>query len=381
MPNFSRMWQSRPVQLGLAGVGIIGLVVSSILLIRLFNPAPVNPANEYAGVFTGSTSNGDETVEGAIDTDSFPAEYLDSVGDIVYAPNGDAYFTNQNLNQIFLLRDGTAEVFAGTGEQGWRDGPVAQAKFTAPTALDMDSSNNLYIADRGNHRIRVIDLEEQTVVTLAGAGEIQWGPGGLSDGSRSTALFNQPNGLAVSPNGNLYVADSGNNAIRLITGDGVTTVAGSLEAESGFADGPGTDALFKNPRGIKFLNDTTLLIADTGNNRIRALNITDNTVSNFAGSGRLGVADGTAEEAQFNNPTDIEIASNGTVFITDGLNHLVRAIPLDNRVYSLAGTGSAGYRDGPLNEAQFNNPTAISESNEGALLVVDTGNKTIRQLR
>lgn len=380
MPNLSRLWQSRPFQITLAAVGAISIIISTIVLIRLFNPAAENPADNYGGVFTGGSATVDgQEVTGEIDTDSFPSEYLVSVGDIVYAPNGDAYFTNQDANQIFLLRDGKAEIFAGTGEQGWRDGGLEQSKFTSPTAIDIDSNGNLYVADRGNHRIRVINIEEETVVTLAGGGEIQWGPGELRDGSRATSFFNQPNGLAVAPNGSIYVADSANHAIRLITGDGVITVAGN--GTPGFADGDSSISQLRNPRGIEFLDDTTLVIADSGNNRIRSLNIATNELTTLAGDGRIAISDGPALDASFQNPTDVEVANNGSVFVTDMLNHVVRVIARDGRVYTLAGTGAPGYQDGELSQAQFNNPTAISESNSGALLVVDTGNQTIRQLR
>lgn len=380
MPNLSRLWKSRPFQIALAVIGAISIIASAIILFRLFNPSPENPADNYAGVFTGggTTADGEEIV-GEIDTESFPAEYLESVGDIVYAANGDAYFTNQDLNQVFILREGEAKVFAGTGEQGWRDGAIDQSKFTAPTAIDIDNNGNLYIADRGNHRIRVIDISDETVVTLAGGGDIQWAPSELRDGDRTTARFNQPNGLAVASNGNVYVADSANHSIRLITGDGVTTVAGN--GEEGFSNGSAGASQLKNPRGIEFLDENTLLIADSGNNRIRALDITTNRLTTLAGDGRLAIADGPALEASFQNPTDVEVANDNSIFVTDMLNHVIRTIASDGRVYTLAGTGAAGYQDGPLNQSQFNNPTAISESNTGSLLVVDTGNKTIRQLR
>jgi sugar lactone lactonase YvrE len=380
MPNFSRLWQSRPFQITLAAIGVVSIIVSTIVLVRLFNPSAENPISDYDGVFTGSTTNAEgEEVAGEIDTSSFPEEYLSAVSDIVYADNGDAYFTNQNTNQVFLLRDGTASVFAGTGESGWRDGSVDQAKFTGPSALDLDTSGNLYVVDKGNHRIRVIDISEETVVTLAGGGEIGYGPGALRDGDRAEALFNQPDGIAIAPNGNVYVADTENHSIRLVTAEGVITVAGNGEA--GFRDGASQISQLSSPEGLDFLDKNTLVIADKRNGRIRTLDINTNELTTLAGNGRTSIADGPATQASFHNPTDIEVANNGSIFITDRLNHVIRVIALDDRVYTLAGTGSAGYQDGPLSQAQFNNPTAITESTSGALLVVDEGNQTIRQLR
>jgi len=375
MGRLQAFWRSRPVQISIGAAGVIALIVSAIFLVRLFNPTVESPAASFEGVFSGTTNaEADE-----IDENSFPSDWLASVGDIVYAANGDAYFTNQDLNQIFLLRDGTAEVFAGTGEAGYRDGSREQAKFTSPTALALDGSGNLYVTDRGNHRIRVINIASGTVITLAGGGEIEWAPGALLDGTRANARFNNPNGIAIAPSGNVYVADTGNNAIRLITADSVVTVGGQTEA--GFADGSGSDALFNEPRGLDFLNETTLLIADSGNNRIRALNLQTGEFTTFAGNGRNSIADGPKLSASFQNPTDVEVAVNRSVFITDMLNHVIRVIALDERAYTLAGTGVAGFKDGPLSQAQFNYPTAIAESTQGALLVVDTGNKTVRQLR
>lgn len=375
MGRLQTFWRSRPVQIGLGAIGVIALIVSAIFLVRLFNPTAEAPAASFGGVFTGTT----EGDTGEIDEESFPSEWLASVGDIVYAANGDAYFTNQDLNQIFILREGKAEPFAGTGEAGYRDGPKEQAKFTSPTALALDNSGNLYVTDRGNHRVRVVNIASGTVITLAGAGEAEWAPGAFLDGSRDTARFNNPNGIAIAPSGNVYVADTGNNAIRLITADSVLTVGG--QPEPGYADGDRSDALFNEPRGMDFLNSTTLLIADSGNNRIRALDIETGETSTYAGNGRNAIIDGPKLNAAFQNPTDVEVAANRSVFVTDMLNHVIRVIALDERAYTLAGTGVAGFKDGPLSQAQFNYPTAIAESTQGALLVVDMGNKTVRQLR
>lgn len=374
MGKIEQLWRSRPVQIGLAVTGTIALIVSAFFLVRLFNPTVENPAASFGGVFTSGTAE-----EGEIATETFPSDWLASVGDIVYAANGDAYFTNQNLNQIFVLRDGTAELFAGTGEPGYRDGDKDQARFTGPTSLDIDDSGNLYVLDRGNHRVRVINIASGKVVTLAGTGDTQWAPGAFLDGARSQARFNAPNGIAISSTGNVFISDTGNNAIRMITGDSVTTIAGQPEA--GFADGAGVEAKFNEPRGMEFLNETTLLIADSGNNRIRALDVTTGEVTTYAGSGRLAISDGTKLNASFQNPTDVEIGSNRSIFITDMLNHVIRVIAPDERVYTLAGTGVAGFQDGPLSQAQFNYPVAIAESTQGALLVVDMGNQTVRQLR
>jgi sugar lactone lactonase YvrE len=149
---------------------------------------------------------------------------------------------------------------------GYADGPAAEARFQGPRSVAVDGAGNLYVADTGNHCIRVISPAGQ-VTTLAGAPEP-----GYVDGQGAQARFSFPAGVAVDAEGNLYVADTANHRIRMITPDGaVTTLAGS--GEPGYADGPAGEAQFRAPEGVAVDADGNLIVADTGNHRIRKITV------------------------------------------------------------------------------------------------------------
>jgi sugar lactone lactonase YvrE len=170
------------------------------------------------------------------------------------------------------------------------------------------------------------------VTTLAGS------TAGFADGPAATAQFNFPNGVAVAPNGTVYVADRFNNRIRATnpaTGE-VTTLAGN--GTQGFADGPGNTAQFNDPTGVAVAPNGTVYVADVINNRIRAINPTTGQVTTLAGNGTVGFADGPGNTAQFNDPTGVAVAAGGTVYVADLSNHRIRAInPTTGQVTTLAG--------------------------------------------
>jgi sugar lactone lactonase YvrE len=147
---------------------------------------------------------------------------------------------------------------------GYADGLAAEAKFNSPRSVAVDGVGKVYVADTGNHCIRLISPDGQ-VSTLAGANEP-----GYVDGQGSEARFNFPSGIAVDADGNLYVADTANHSIRKIMPDGeVTTLAGN--GEPGNVDGPGADARFRAPEGIAIDGKGNVYVADTGNHRVRKI--------------------------------------------------------------------------------------------------------------
>ena len=176
----------------------------------------------------------------------------------------------------------------------------------------------IYVADYYNHRIRAINPTTGQVTTLAGSSA------GFADGTGTTAQFNLPTGVAVAPNGTVYVADSNNFRIRAInpTTRVVTTLAGSTQ---GSADGTGTTAQFNLPYGVAVAPGGTVYVADTSNSRIRAINPTTGQVTTLAGSS-AGFADGTGTNAQFGYSVGVAAAPNGTVYVADTNNQRIRKI-------------------------------------------------------
>jgi sugar lactone lactonase YvrE len=210
------------------------------------------------------------------------------------------------------------------------------------------------------------------VTTLAGDGSPAF-----RDGAQSA--FSDPFGIAVTANGIVYVADAGeNNRIRKIAPDGTaTTFAGGSE---GFADGTAAAASFNTPSGLALSKDGTLFVADTGNNRIRKIT-PEGQVSTIAGDGTAGYADGPAAQAKFNGPIGIAVDPRGNIFVADTYNDRIRLITTDGQVSTVAGHGTPGYADGDRNMALFDSPCGIiTTANDGSLIVADTGNDRLRKI-
>lgn len=260
-----------------------------------------------------------------------------------------AYIADSNNNAIreVNLAGGDVTTVAGPGI-GDADGPAALARFDDPRGLALAAGGILYIADTDNNQIRVLNLNTQTVSTVAGSGQE-----GLTDGSLAAARFDDPMGLALSPDGTvLYVADTGNNAIRAINfaAGTVTTIAGGTVGEQ---DGIGTAAQFDFPVGLAISSDGKLLyISDYDNHTIRQLTLATGAVTTIAGSpGVCGHRDGFGTAALLCSPA--LLATDGrTLFWGDSTAGLVRAMDLaTSQVYTMAGTpGVLHMADGDYTE-------------------------------
>ena len=199
----------------------------------------------------------------------------------------------------------------------------------------------------------------------------------MRDGMRSTARFDDPFGIVVAADGTVFVADGGaSNRIRRLHPDGrVDTLAGSLE---GFADGIGADARFHTPSGLAIDTAGTLYVADTGNHAIRRV-APDGTVTTLAGGGGAGFADGPAAQARFHAPIGVAVDAAGRVYVTDSFNDRIRVIEA-GAVRTLAGDGRPGFFDGAGGQARFDTPGGIAAGRDGALWVADTGNHALRRV-
>lgn len=251
---------------------------------------------------------------------------------------------------------------------GFTDGAGTVAQFRFPKGVAIDGSGNVYVADIINHRIRKVSPTGE-VTTFAGS------TSGFADGTGTSAQFSQPTGVAVDASGNVYITDSDNNRIRKITPAGVvTTLAGSTV---GFADGTGNEAQFNNPSGVAVDASANLYVVDYLNHKIRKVSPTG-VVTTLAGSTQ-GFADGTGTNAQFQFPTGIAIDASGNIYVADRLNHKIRKISATGVVTSLAGS-TAGFADGTGASAQFNLPVSITVDAAGDMYVADEGNNKIRKV-
>jgi sugar lactone lactonase YvrE len=220
-----------------------------------------------------------------------------------------------------------ASILAGDGVSAVRDGGVARARFSDPFGVAAAAGGTVYVADAGDaQRIRRVDVDG-TVSSMAG------GERGYADGLGSAARFDTPSGLAVDARNVLYVADTGNNSIRRVTTDGaVTTLAGS--PEPGYVDGRAEEARFNGPVGVAVHPDGRVIVADTYNDRIRAIH-PDGLVVTLAGDGVPGFADGSSDRARFDTPCGVAVDTQGRIYVADSANGAVRLIAIDGNVTTL----------------------------------------------
>ncbi|CAM3549171.1 stalk domain-containing protein [Marinicrinis lubricantis] len=291
---------------------------------------------------------------------------------------------------------------AGSGDFGSANGESSQAAFRNPSSILAAADGTLVVSDEHNHMLR--QVSDETVSTLAGVllfmDDKGRPEGALLDGNADHSLFQRPAGLVQADDGTIYVADSGNHAIRKITTDGlVETIAGS--GLIGRSDGSGSEAAFYEPRDVAVAKDGTIYVADTLNHLIRKISpsgvvTTLNSASDRVVQAYPGVAvpagdykDGSIAEAKFNEPSGLAIDAKGNLYVSDSGNQRIRYIDFSTgKVTTIAGSGDAdselyvpgSFADGVADKAQFNYPVGIAITGEGGLLIADSLNHSIRYL-
>ena len=265
--------------------------------------------------------------------------------------------------------------FGSSSPPGATDGANVAARLSNPYGITTDGVN-LYVADAGNNKIRVVALSNGATSSLTGTANTR-GTQGFADGTGAAATFSQPLGVTAA-GGKLYVADHDNNTIRSIaiaTAE-VTTLAGNANPA---ANGTGAVARFIAPRHLAS-DGTHLYVADTGNHIIRKITIASEAVSTLAGSGAAGETDGTGAAAQFNAPQGIT-TDGSNVYVTDTLNNKIRQIAIATGVVTTlaGGGGAARAADGTGPAASFASPNGITTDGVN-LYVADWGNNKIRKI-
>jgi len=267
---------------------------------------------------------------------------------------------------------GTVPGFAGDG------GPATDALLDQPSDVAFTSASSYLIADTANDRIRRVG-GDGIITTVAGDGN----PGGSGDGgSALLAELDAPRGVTATPDGGYLIADTGNDRIRKVAADGtITTFAGSSGGLSGDG-GPAILAQLSAPSDTAVLPDGSVVIADTGNDRVREVS-PDGTISTIAGTTRgFGGDGGPATAAQLDQPRDVTVLSDGSVAVADTGNDRVRRFVPGGTIATVAGTGTAGLSgDGdPATSARLDAPAAVAALPNGGFLVADTGNDRVRRV-
>ncbi|HEX2016283.1 MAG TPA: hypothetical protein VGN69_06275 [Solirubrobacteraceae bacterium] len=294
----------------------------------------------------------------------------------------------------------TVESLAGSSQAGSADGTGTAAQFNGPAGVGIDAQGTLYVADQFSKRIRRVTAGG-VVTTLAGNDS-----GNAVDGQGAAASFNNPTGVAVGPDGNIYVADYENGLLRKVTPDGMVSNAT-----------PGQ--FYSHPRDLAFAADGTIYISEEIGNQIRrvtpdghvsvfasnvakpwglAVDGAGNVYVNetglqhilrfspdgshrevFSGSGNYGVGDGSARTAQFGRLAGMAIDTQGYLYVTDLGTHHIRRISPDGSTETIAG-GNEGFNDGPISQAKFDGPTGIAVDAQGNVYVGDSHNQRIRKI-
>lgn len=304
---------------------------------------------------------------------------LASVRGLALGPDGCLYITDISSRHIRKVGlDGIITTVAGSGERGFGGdgGPALDAAFDFPVDIAVDSTGNIYIADTQKNRIRKVDTQG-VISTVAGTGE-----GGFSGdgGPAAEAQLWRPQGVAIGPGDELYIADSINARVRMIDGDGnIQTVAGGGNTIN---TAVATDYRLNFPTGIAVDSLGTLFISGPFENRI--LSVTGPLIGIVAGTGATGFAGdgGPALGAVFNGPQHIavnEVGGQSSIYVIDGENDRVREIT-GGSVRTIAGTAHLAGDGGPATEALLDSPVDVSLDTAGNLYVVERGNHAVRKV-
>jgi sugar lactone lactonase YvrE len=291
--------------------------------------------------------------------------------------NGNVYVADQGNTDIRKISPGgTSTTLAGQQGGGNADGSGSAAGFDFPTGAAADTSGNIYIADEQNDEIRKM-TPSGTVSTVAGAG----GSAGATDATGTSAQFDFPFGVAVDGSGNTYVADATNNTIRKITSSGVVTTLAGLAGSPGSVDGTGSAARFDQPIGVAVDGNGNVYVSEQRNATIRKITPAG-VVSTLAGlAGSNGSTDGTGSAARFYLPAGLAIDSSGNIFVADATADEIRKVTPGGVVTTIAGSPqSAGSNDGTGSAAQFFFPVGLAIDSSGNLFVADANNNEIRKV-
>jgi sugar lactone lactonase YvrE/outer membrane lipoprotein-sorting protein len=311
------------------------------------------------------------------------AQPIDQPSAVAADGTGGFYFSSPSQNRIYrVAADGSISLAAGAGSSGYSgdDGLATAAQLNAPIGMAVDSSGNLYIADSGNGRIRKV-TPAGIIITVAGSAN----PDYVRDGGLAIAAhFDLPISVAVDSAGNLYIADRGNNRIRKVTPEGkISTVAGNGTSGYSGDGGPATEAGLASPHCVAVNSAGNLYIADRGNNRIRKVTAAG-IISTVAGGAFSLFADGgLATAAQLNAPIGMAVDSSGNLYIADSANSRIRKVTSAGIISTVAGNGTRGSGgDGGLaTAAQLAfGPSGLAVDSAGNLYIADRGNNRIRKV-
>lgn len=279
---------------------------------------------------------------------------------------------------------GNITTVAGTGTRGFSGdgGPATSAKLYNPWGVALDSAGNIYIADSGNYRIRKVDINTGIINTIAGNGL----SGITGNGAAAVnARLNFPQAVAVDRFGNVFIADTNNNQVRMLDVNSGNIYAYAGTGTAGYSgDGAyAADAEISCPSGLAFDKYGNLLIADYSNHRVRVVDMESRTIDTIAGTGTAGHSGdgGPAIDAQLNGTNGVAVDSVGNIYITDYDGNCIRKIDGNTGIITtVAGVGTSGFSGdwGIASQAQLSGPTQAAVDSRGNVYIADASNNRVR---
>ncbi len=331
------------------------------------------------------------TVAGNSSTFFYAGDGGPAIGASLFLPFGvvlnaasDLYIADTYNNRIRKVdaQTGIISTVAGNGTTTYSgDGSSALTEgLNGPSSVALDSAGNLYIADTNNNAVRMIDAGTGVITTIAGTGALGYSGDG---GPALAAQLNRPNGIAVDANGDLFIADTGNNVVRVVsaTTDLISTVAGTGTAGSSGNGGQAVRSTLNGPYGVAVSSDGKLYIADRNNNAVRMVD-SSGIISTIAGGGNAGFAGdgGLASASRLSSPSSVVIDAVGNIYIADTQNNRIQKINPQTGIINTIAGGGADLDKNPATLAALYGPAGIALDGLGSLYIADAAHNRIRKV-
>lgn len=306
-----------------------------------------------------------------------PNSVIVDFSDLIYISDGAS-----NSIRVVDPDGGKITFLAGNGQKGFEgdNGPAVLAKLYNPQGMAADLFGNIYICDFGNNRVRVIDMHK-VITTVVGNG--LYGYSG-DHGPATAALLSGPQDVTVGSSGIVYIADYGNHCIRMVGIDTIiTTIAGTGVSGYSGDNGLAIFATLYSPTSVSLDSSGRIFIADYGNNCIRMIG-TDTIITTIAGSTLYGYSGNgiPAISAELKGPACVHVDSIGRIFISDTMNNRIRVVDTSKIITTFAGTGNKIFRgdNGPAIKADLFFPISITVNSFGIVYIADYAHHRIRKV-
>ena len=344
------------------------------------NHNDVRYVDAVTGIITTFAGDGGTIDDG----DGGPATMasLDAPSHVAFDAAGNVYIADPGGNTIRRVTAGIITTVAGTGSSGFSgdDGPAIAAVLSDPDGVAVDGRGDLYIADSFNNRIRRVDATTQIIATVAGEGSFQ----GFAGGAATCAQLAAPSGIAVDADGNVYIVDTNNDVVWVVSADGVIEPFAGTGVAGYNGDGiPATSAQLQFPSGVAVDAGGNVYIADTVNQRIRRVDPTTKLITTVAGNGTIGLAvDGAlAVDTSLENPTAVAVDRAGALYIIHVSDSQIERVDAAGIITLFAGNGQGYGGDGSAaTNAGLGDARSLAPDGSGNLYITDDEDQVIRRV-